>query len=123
MTVIGVVGVGKARGVSTLACGLASAAAFEAGSSLLVESDPAGGDIGYWRRVDVERHSLIEATAAIGVAETDRERIAALSQSSSHADGSPTCSVLALRASGELETQVRGFWMWLARISGCCRVQ
>lgn len=110
MTIVGVTGVGKARGVSTVACGLASAAAQALGSSLLVESDPSGGDVGYWRKVDVENNSVIEATAALGVVDADGDRVEALARYSSHAGGSPNCSVLALRACGELEAQVRGFW-------------
>lgn len=110
MTIIGVVGVGKARGVSTLACGLAAAAAEASGSSLLIESDDGGGDIGLWRNVDVSRHSLIEATASFAVAETAEEHLAAITDYCSASEGSPTANLLALRAAGELTTQVRAFW-------------
>jgi len=114
MTIVGVVGVGKARGVSTIACGIAAAAAVTAGSSLLVESDVAGGDIGSWRKIDVDNNSMIEATAAVTVADTPEERLEALSAYCSRSEGSPTCSVLSLRPAGELETQVRAFWRDIA---------
>lgn len=108
--IVGVVGSGKARGVTTVAAGLAQACAGLVGSSLLIEADAAGGDIGYWRDLAVEDHSVLTAAAAIGASPTFEAKAAALAAHGWSHPKSPGAVVLPLAAAGPLENQLASLW-------------
>lgn len=120
--IVGVAGLGKARGVTTVALGVAMAMVDVVGESVFIEADVAGGDVGYWRDLAVEGHGVLEAAAAMGPAASVEEKLEGLISHGWEAESAPGCSVVPLQASGKLSTQVSTLWAMgqeaLERVAG-----
>lgn len=103
--ILGVVNAGKAKGATTVALGLGAAFA-EHRQSVVIEADMAGGDVGYWRGLEVNTHGVLDAAASVSAATTVEEKAdAMLSHAWTHPEAQ-LCSVLALGANGAVTENV-----------------
>jgi len=102
--IIGVTGVGKARGVTTVATGLATAFGQTVGNSVVVEADPTGGDLAAWRGLRLDDAGVLKFASQVGAAR-DRE-VAAEEQANlvesnvMRAAALPRCSVATVCGAG-----------------------
>lgn len=113
--IIGVVGVGKARGVTTVAIGLATAFGQTVGNAVIVEADPTGGDIMAWRGLKLDDGGVLKFASHVG-ASRDREvmdeaPVNLVEMNVLRGDEFPQCAVLPLGVGGApLVTQVEAMW-------------
>lgn len=113
--IIGVVGVGKARGVTTVAIGLATACGQTVGNAVIVEADPTGGDIMAWRGLKLDEGGVLKFASHVG-ASRDREvmdqpPLNLVEMNVLRGRAFPQCAVLPLGVGGApLATQVEAMW-------------
>ena len=113
--IVGVVGVGKARGVTTVATGLALAFAQTVGNAVVVEADPSGGDIMAWRGLKLDDGGVLKFASHVGASRdrhlTDEPAVNLLEMNVLRGEEFPQCAVLPLGVGGApLLTQVEAMW-------------
>ncbi len=106
--IIGVTNAAKATGATTVALGLAAAAAADGVASLVIEADVSGGDVAYWRMLKADEAGVLGFAAAAG-ADTDLDTT--IGQHVWSSPGTPGCSVMPLEAGGiGIQGQVAALW-------------
>lgn len=116
--IVGVVGVGKARGVTTVATGLGCAFGTLCGNALVVEADSTGGDLASWRGLKEHkevRGGVLNFASEIGAS---RDATIALDRSENllgaHSwrhPASTECAVMPLGVGGTpLAGQIEAMW-------------
>ena len=112
--IVGVVGVGKARGVTTVATGLATALGETFGNSVIVEADPSGGDLAAWRGLSLDDGGVLRFASEVGSSrdfDGEGELADRVESSVVRVGSGPGCAVMALGVGGSaLSGQVEAMW-------------
>ena len=116
--IVGVVGVGKARGVTTVATGLGCAFGSVCRNALLVEADSAGGDLAAWRGLSEQREVRGGVLNFASEISASRDAVVALERTENLIDAhawrhpsSVECAVMPLGVGGApLAGQIEAMW-------------